>query len=54
VKVSGVSVQPALARRPMLNSTHSVYSEEIRIWLAHLKPRLGQGCQQLRTKFLKP
>jgi len=51
LKVSGVSVQPALARRPMLNSTHSVQSEVSRILLAHLKPGLGQGFQNIAPRL---
>ena len=49
-----ISVQPALARRPMLNSTYSVQSEVSRILLAHMKPGLGQGCQDLAPQFPTP
>jgi len=49
-KVSGV--QPALARRRMLNSTHSVWSEASRILLVHMKSGLGQGFQDLALQIL--
>lgn len=44
-QINGFRFQPALARRLIVDANNVIIIEVSRVWMTHIKPGLGQGCQ---------